>query len=53
MSRPQRKQSTFLQLRLIEERLTLQMRYNDVLATKLDEALSRIKALEDKIEQSS
>lgn len=33
-------------LNLVEERLTLQMRYNDILATKLDEALKRIEALE-------
>lgn len=41
------------QLRLIEERLTLQMRYNDVLATKLDEALTRITELEARIDSHS
>ncbi len=33
-------------LELVEERLTLQSRYNDILATKLDEALKRIEKLE-------
>ena len=33
-------------LRLVEERLELQAKYNDILATKLQEALNRIEALE-------
>lgn len=33
-------------LQLVEERLELQARYNDLLATKLDEALERIAQLE-------
>jgi hypothetical protein len=33
-------------LELVEERLALQARYNDILASKLDEALQRITALE-------
>lgn len=33
-------------LRLVEERLEVQARYNDLLATKLDEALRRIETLE-------
>lgn len=36
-------------LKLVEERLVLQERYNDILATKLDEALSRIEDLEMKL----
>jgi len=35
-------------LQLVEERLALQEKYNDILATKLDEALKRIEALESK-----
>ena len=38
-------------LELVEQRLELQAQYNDVLATKLDEALQRIAALERKVEQ--
>ena len=38
-------------LELVEERLALQARYNDVLATKLEEALARIAALEDSIKE--
>ena len=37
-------------LELVEERLTLQARYNDVLATRLDEALKKIGLLEAAIE---
>lgn len=33
-------------LKLVEERLELQARYNDILATKLDEALKRVEILE-------
>ena len=36
-------------LKLVEERLILQEKYNDILATKLDEALSRIENLEIKL----
>lgn len=36
-------------LKLVEERLAIQAKYNDILATKLDEALRRIEALEEKI----
>jgi hypothetical protein len=36
-------------LELVEQRLNLQTDYNDLLATKLDEALSRIKELENLI----
>jgi len=35
------------QYRLIQERMALQQRYNDVLATKLEEALQRINHLEN------
>lgn len=35
-------------LNLVEERLELQMQYNNVLAVKLEEALNRIEALEEK-----
>ena len=35
--------------KLVEERLAIQSRYNDILATKLDEALKRIELLESKI----
>ena len=38
-------------LRLVEERLELQEKYNDILATKLFEALKRIEALEACLEQ--
>ena len=34
-------------LQLVEERLSLQSHYNDVLAAKLDEALTRISELEE------
>jgi hypothetical protein len=34
-------------LKLVEERLALQAKYNDILATKLDEALNRIRQLEE------
>lgn len=34
---------------LVQERLALQDRYNDILATKLHEALEKIKELEEKI----
>lgn len=34
---------------LVEERLSLQAKYNDILATKLDEALGRIEELESKL----
>ena len=34
---------------LVQERLVLQDRYNDILATKLHEALEKIKELEEKI----
>jgi len=34
-------------LQLVEERLEIQKKYNDILATKLEEALSRIKKLEN------
>jgi hypothetical protein len=37
-------------LQLVEERLEIQNKYNDILATKLDEALKRISQLESKIE---
>lgn len=37
-------------LELVQGRLELQARYNDVLATKLDEALKRIHALESDLE---
>src|SRR5687768_12196347 len=36
-------------LALVEERLDLQARYNDVLASKLEEALHRIRALEAEV----
>ena len=36
-------------LQLVEERLSLQAHYNDILATRLDEALSRIQILEAKL----
>jgi predicted Zn-ribbon and HTH transcriptional regulator len=36
-------------LDLVEERLALQERYNDILATKLEEALQRIAALEERV----
>ena len=35
-------------LDIVEERLALQDQYNDILATKLDEALKRIEKLESK-----
>lgn len=38
-------------LRLVEERLELQEKYNDVLATKLSEALQRIELLEARLKQ--
>lgn len=37
-------------LQLVEERLELQTQYNDILATKLEEALRRIAALEEKVQ---
>ena len=37
-------------LDLVEQRLELQARYNDVLATKLEEALQRIDVLEKEIQ---
>ncbi len=37
-------------LQLIEERLERQMQYNDILATKLEEALRRIADLEEKVQ---
>lgn len=37
--------------RLVEERLELQEKYNDILATKLFEALQKIEALEIRLEQ--
>ncbi|MBL6991255.1 MAG: hypothetical protein ISR65_15835 [Bacteriovoracaceae bacterium] len=36
-------------LDLVEERLQLQSGYNDILATKLEEALGRIEKLEDQL----
>ena|SRR2546427_775178 len=36
-------------LALVEERLSIQSKYNDILATKLQEALDRIKILEEMI----
>lgn len=39
-------------LALVEERLEIQSKYNDILATKLEEALSRIKLLEERPKQS-
>ena len=36
-------------LKLLEEKMILQQRYNDILATKLEEALQRIEALEKKV----
>ena len=36
-------------LELVEQRLAVQTEYNDVLATKLEEALSRIAELEKKV----
>lgn len=36
-------------LDLVEERLELQSSYNDILATKLEEALNRIETLENQI----
>jgi hypothetical protein len=36
-------------LALVEERLAIQSKYNDILATKLEEALDRIKRLEEAI----
>ncbi len=36
-------------LALVEERLDIQSRYNDILATKLEEALNRIADLESKL----
>ena len=39
-------------LRLVEERLELQAKYNDILATKLQEALNRIEALERRNDES-
>lgn len=36
-------------LALVEERLAIQSKYNDILATKLEEALDRIKTLEEAI----
>ncbi|MEZ4815066.1 MAG: hypothetical protein R3A80_07660 [Bdellovibrionota bacterium] len=38
-------------LKLVEERLALQSKYNDILATKLDEALNRIQQLEKKLQE--
>ncbi len=38
-------------LNLVEERLALQAKYNDILATKLDEALEKIKQLEEQLEK--
>jgi len=38
-------------LELVEQRLELQAQYNDILATKLEEALQRIAALERKAQQ--
>lgn len=40
-------------LRLVEERLMLQEKYNDILATKLDEALNKIENLETKLNELS
>ena len=37
-------------LRLVEERLEIQARYNDILATKLHEALQRLEVLEQKLQ---
>jgi len=37
---------------LVKERLDLQDRYNDLLATKLQEALDRIDELEDRLDKS-
>ncbi|MBC97006.1 MAG: hypothetical protein CME63_04615 [Halobacteriovoraceae bacterium] len=37
-------------LALVEERLTIQDTYNDILATKLEEALQRIEELEQRLE---
>ena len=36
-------------LELVEERLTIQSRYNDILATKLEEALRRIEEIESRL----
>ena len=38
-------------LELVEERLETQKQYNDILATKLEEALQRIEALESKLDK--
>jgi hypothetical protein len=40
-------------LRLVEERLEIQARYNDILATKLHEALQRLEAIEQKLQGSA
>lgn len=40
-------------LKLVEERLILQEKYNDILATKLDEVLNRIENLEVKLNELS
>jgi hypothetical protein len=36
-------------LELVEARLSIQTQYNDILASKLEEALDRIRALEEKL----
>ncbi len=41
------------QLILVEERLELQAKYNDLLAQKLDEALTRIAALEQSLKKEA
>jgi chromosome condensin MukBEF MukE localization factor len=38
-------------LKLVEERILLQDKYNDILATKIDEALNRIEYLENIVKQ--
>ncbi|MBI3595659.1 MAG: hypothetical protein HY203_00730 [Nitrospirae bacterium] len=38
-------------LQLVEQRLELQARYNDILATKLEEALNKIRELEIQVEK--
>jgi Asp-tRNA(Asn)/Glu-tRNA(Gln) amidotransferase A subunit family amidase len=40
-------------LRLVEERLEIQARYNDILATKLNEALRRLEAIEQRLQGSA
>jgi hypothetical protein len=40
-------------LRLVEERLEIQARYNDILATHLQEALQRLETIEQKLQRTA